>query len=137
MKNLSKNNNKGFRQRGFTLVEVLISFSIIAVLALGTAQLTLQSIVVKRRTDYNLRAAELVCAKLEHLKSLSFESGELDECLITERLQGGSNGEFYQREWKVQNMSPELKKIEIECYCESCPQKKTRLFLFYSRKLGF
>ena len=61
-------------QRGFTLVEVLVSFALVFILITGTAQLTIHSLLVKRRADGNLRTAELASSKLEYLKSLPYES---------------------------------------------------------------
>ncbi len=65
------------KKRGFTLVEVLVSFALVFILITGTAQLTIHSLLVKRRADCNLRTAELASSKLEYLKSLPYESDEL------------------------------------------------------------
>lgn len=124
-------------KQGFSLIELLISFSIIMFLILEMAQLTLYSFRVKRRSDYSLKSAELASSKLEYFKSLPFESPELNESFKTESLQGDATLEIYHREWGVQNVSLNMKRIEIECFCENCPQKKTQLVLILSKELGF
>jgi len=54
-------------KQGFTLLELLISFAIVAILLLGAAQLTLHSLYVKRTSDCSLESAELASDKLEYL----------------------------------------------------------------------
>lgn len=124
-------------QRGFSLVELLISSAIVLFLIVGTAQLALHSLVVKRRADCNLKTAELASSKLEYLKSLPYESDELKEGLQTETLRGEGPFDIFRREWKIQDISWNMKRVEIESFSESYPQKKTRMVLFLSRELGF
>ena len=124
-------------QHGFTLLELLISFAIVAILLLGAAQLTLQSMHVKRTSDCSLESAELASDKLEYLKSLPFDSSELLESSDSERIESQRRNDIFQREWTIFDMSSNMKKIEIECYSMSCVQKKTRLVLLYSKELGF
>lgn len=140
---MEKNVNKSFHKKsknhnhGFTLIELLISFSIIMLLILGGAQLILHSILVKRQSDYSVKSAELASSKLEYFKSLPFESEELNEGFKRESFKVDTSLGSYQREWRIQNISPDMKEIEMECFSENCPQKKIRLVLFLSRTLGF
>jgi len=127
-----KNNSKGF-----TLIEVLISFFIVMVLILGMAQLTIHSILVKQRSDYSVKSAELSSSKLEYFKSLPYESKELREGSEIEILEANNPKGSCRREWKIQDISPDIKKIEMECFFENCPEKKVRVVLFLSRYLGF
>jgi prepilin-type N-terminal cleavage/methylation domain-containing protein len=129
MKNKSK--------RGFTLLELLISFAIIAILLLGAAQLTLHSLHVKRTCDCSLESAELASDKLEYLKSLPFDSPELMENSNVERIESHRRNDVFQRKWTIFDVSSNMKKIEVECYSESCVHRKGRIVLFCSRELGF
>jgi prepilin-type N-terminal cleavage/methylation domain-containing protein len=129
---MEKNN-----QRGFTLLELLISFAIVAFLLLGAAQLTLYSVYAKRVSDCSLESAELASDKLENLKSLSFESQELEEDSYTERIESQKRNDVFLRKWIIFDYPGDLKKIEMECYSISCVHRKTRLVLLYSRELGF
>jgi prepilin-type N-terminal cleavage/methylation domain-containing protein len=125
------------RQRGFTLLELLISFTIVSILLLGAVQLTLHSMFVKRASDCSLESAELASDKLEYLKSLPFDSPELLESFNAERIESQRRADFFKRQWAISDVSSEMKKIEVECYSESCVKRKARIVLFYSRKLGF
>lgn len=124
-------------QDGFTLLELLISFSIVTILLLGAAQLTLYSLHVKKTSDCSLESAEWASDKLEYLKSLSFESEELEECSAAERIQSQRRKDDFQRAWVISDVSVNMKRIEVECYATSCLLRKTRLVLYYSKRLGF
>lgn len=125
------------KRKGFTLIEILISFTIVVILVMGAAQLTIHSLFVKRRSDMTVRSAELASSKLEYLKALPFESQELAEGFSVDQIQEEPGSENYQRKWQIHDISSHLKRIEIECSSESCPQKGVRVVLFYSRELGF
>lgn len=122
---------------GFTLLELLVSFVIIAVLLLGAAQLTLHSLMTKRISDCSMESAELASGKLEYLKSLLFESSELGGETILDRLEGRKVKAMFHQEWKIEDISVSLKKIEMVCYALSYPHKSTRMVLFCSGDLGF
>jgi prepilin-type N-terminal cleavage/methylation domain-containing protein len=130
--NMNKNN-----LRGFTLIELLISFAIVAILLLGAAQLVLHSLYVKRASDCGLESAILASDKLEYLKSLPFESPELEENSIVERIDSQRRNDVFQLEWEVIDISSNMKKIEVECFAESCVHKTARFVLIYSKDLGF
>jgi prepilin-type N-terminal cleavage/methylation domain-containing protein len=124
-------------QRGFTLVELLVSFALVFILITGTAQLTIHSLLVKRRADNNLRTAELASSKLEYLKSLPYESDELKEGFQVESVRGEGLLEIFWREWRIQDISSNMKKVEIEIFSKTYPQKKLRMALFISEHVGF
>ena len=125
------------RHAGFTLLELLVSFSIIVILLLGAAQLTLYSLHVKKTSDRSLESTEWALDKLEYLKSLPFESEELEECSVVEWIPSLRRRDTFQRRWVISDVSVNMKRIEVECYATDCIPKKTRLVLFYSRQLGF
>jgi len=131
----SKDDKNG--EQGFTLIELLVTFSIILFLVLGTIQIVLHSLYVKQSSDYSTCSADLAVSKMEYLKTLPFETGELDEGFGQESLQGESQKGVFVRKWNIRNISGDMKRIEMECFSEQCPRKKTRIVLFYSRILGF
>ncbi len=122
---------------GFTLVEFLVSFTLVMLLLTGMVQLTIHSLLVKRNADINLKTVELTSSLLEYFKSLPYESEELKEGFQSEIFQEKGSLEAYRQEWRVENISPNLKKIEVECYSEKHPLKKIRLVLYLSKELGF
>jgi len=124
-------------KRGFTLLELLISFAIVTILLLGAAQLTLYSLYVKRTSDCSLESAELASDKLKYLKSLPFESQELEESSNVERIRSQKRNDMFHREWTVFDVTSKMKKIEVACYSESCVHRIARIVLFYSKELGF
>lgn len=123
--------------KGFTLLELLIAFAVVVVLLLGAVQLTIYSLGKKRTSDFSVESAELASKKLESLKSHLFESEELTEESVVERLRSQRGNDMFRREWRIEDVSESIKKIEMECYAECCPHKKVRLVLFCSRELGF
>lgn len=122
---------------GFTLLELLISFAIVVILLVGAVQLILLSMNTKRTSDCSVESAEMASKKLEYLKSLMRESGELAEESMVERLKSQRGNEMFRREWRIEDIPGNIKKIEIECYAESYPHKIVRLVLLCSRELGF
>jgi Tfp pilus assembly protein PilV len=123
-------------EQGFTLLELLISFVLVILVITATAQLAIHSLLIQKRADCNLKAAELASSKLEYLKSRPYESDELKEAILTESIEEGSFN-TYQREWRIEDVASNMKKIEIICFAQSSPSKKIRLILFLSRELGF
>ncbi len=137
MKEVSLTDRCQAGSKGLTLIELLISFAIVVILVMGAAQMTIHSLLVKRRSDLSVASAEMASSKLEYLKGLPFESAELGVGFTIERLQDDRGNEYFQRRWQIHDVSPHLKRIEMECYAESCPKKGMRVVLFSSRELGF
>jgi len=124
-------------ERGFSLIEVLLSFALVTFLITGTAQLIIHSFLVKKKADNNFKMAELASSKLEYLKSRLYESDELKEGSRSESLEGENPRENFLREWKIEDISSKMKRIEIEVFAKNGPRKKTQLVLFLSQGLGF
>ena len=124
-------------KRGFTLVEFLVSFTLVTLLLTGTVQLTIHSLLVRRNAELNFKIAEHASVLCEHFKSLPYESEELKEGLIAETITEQDSSETFIRKWKIEEISPRLKKIELEVTSEKFSQKKIRLVLYVSRELGF
>ncbi len=125
------------KNHGFTLVEVLISASIVILLLMGLTQLIIHSLLVKRLSDYRINSAVLASSKLEYFKSLPFESDNLKEGCDEESVKEASLNIAYHREWEIQEISSSMKKIEMECFCEHNPKRKIRLILYICKELGF
>jgi prepilin-type N-terminal cleavage/methylation domain-containing protein len=122
---------------GFSMIELLIAMSITSVFILGTAQLTLHSIHLKRKSDCLVRAAELASTALEHLKSFPYDSMELEDDDHQEIIKDERSNHLFLRGWMIREASASLKKIEMDCYPENHPRKRIRVVLVLSRELGF
>ncbi len=123
--------------QGFSLIELLFSFSLIIFFILGTAQLLIHSLFITARTHSSLASTELVSEKLEHFKSLPFESNILKEGSYSQTLYQSYPGRVFILKWDIRDLSSELKQIEIEAYSKIHPEKKIRLVLYISQPLGF
>lgn len=125
------------REGGFSLVDVLVSFTVTAALVFGLAQLTLHAVHTKRQSDLRLRAAELASEKLEYLRSSFYEHRTLKEGSGQEEVRPDGRAEAFISRWDITVETPQLRKIEVECYARNLVQRKTRLVLFVHRGLGF
>ena len=129
--------NRQKKNQGLSLVELLVSFSLVTLLITGTLQLTVHSLLIHRNANLNLKTSELAASLLEYIKSLPFESEELKESHKSEVIREPGSLETFRRGWKIEDISANLKKVEVECLSESRPQRKTRLVLYLSKELGF
>jgi prepilin-type N-terminal cleavage/methylation domain-containing protein len=125
------------KRSGFSMIELLIAMSITSILILGTAQLTLHSIHLKRKSDCLVRAAELASTTLEHFKSLPYDSMALEDAEYDESIEDERSNHLFFRGWTIQRVSASLKRIEVDCFAKNYPRKKMRAALFISRELGF
>ncbi len=125
------------KKSGFSFIEILISFVIIFLLILGTAQLTLLSLLSKQSSEERLKISELLSSKLEYFKSSSFKGSALEEGNHEERIKDPSSELTYIWNWHYQTVSINLSCIEMGCYPENSPQREIRLLLYFSRSLGF
>jgi prepilin-type N-terminal cleavage/methylation domain-containing protein len=124
------------KRRGFSFVEVLLAMALISFLLAGTAELVIRSISLNKKAEVNLQLASLVSSKLEFLKSLPYESSELQAASYNEIL-GGRFPEVYLREWTIEDISSNMKRIGLAVYPENHPEKTLRISLFLSKELGF
>lgn len=118
-------------------MEFLVSLTLVTFLLTGTVQLTIYSLLVKRNAELNFKIAEHASSLFEHFKSLHYESEELKEGLVAETIKEEDSFETFIRKWKIEEISPHLKEIELEVTSEKYSQKKIRLVLYISRELGF
>ena len=125
------------KKSGFSMIELLITMSITSIFILGTAQLTLHSIHLKQKSDCLVRAAELASTALEHFKSLPHDSTELEDTDFDEILRDERSRHQFCRGWAIRKVSASLKRIEVDCYAQNHPRKRTRAALLLSKDLGF
>jgi len=123
-------------KRGFSLIEILISFALTVTLVFGMIQLTLHALFVKKRSERRLVSAELSAAKLEQLKSLPFDRLETHQD-FEEDVDIRNPREIFHREWRILPVEDGIKKIEINCYSLSHVPTRTKMVLYVSEELGF
>jgi len=125
------------KKNGFSLIELLISSSLILFLITGTAQLVGLSLVAKRNADFHFRAARLASSRLEHLKSLPHDSAELKAGVHEEDIVDPTSPESYRIDWRVEDADQNLKKVVLDFYSLNKPRRKAVFCLLLCRELEF
>jgi hypothetical protein len=122
---------------GFSLIELMISGTILIQMLLSTAQLLLLAQQMKNRYRDHLITIGMISDQIEYFRSLSFESPELapGEGLRI-RTDTDSGLDFIVR-WTVRFPSPSLKTLEMACYPKNQPRRRTTTTLYLSSDLGF
>ena len=132
-KTLGPSKNK----KGFTLIEFLMSLSIVTFLLLGTAQSIVFSLKADRRSSIKIWATELALAKIEELKSISFDNPKMNNGKYSDTVEVNHTKEVYQRKWTISDLSGIGKKIEIECRAINEDTILIKFVFFTSEELGF
>ncbi len=130
----SKNN---FSQDGFSLVELLVAFVVIMITLLTTAQLLILSQVIQNRYRDHIRALGAIADRLEHFRSLPFDSPELAAGQYGEVRGDAASGRSFTLNWTISVVSPRMKSVWIACARTGYPQRGTETTLFLSRDLEF
>jgi len=124
-------------KKGFSLIELLISSSLILFLVAGTAQLLGLSLTAKRNADFHFRAARLASSRLELFKSLSHDSPELEAGAHEEVIIDPSSPESLRIAWRVEYLDKNLKKVVLEFFSPNKPRRKAVFCLLLCRELEF
>ena len=119
------------KKQGFSLIELLVSSALIFFLLTGTAQLIILSCGAKKKAEFHLQA------KLEYLRSLAFESAELEEGRHEESVKDNNSEEIFSREWKVEDIAENMKKVALKIFSSTDPKKEATFLLLISRELEF
>ena len=124
-------------KKGFNLIELLISSSLILFLVAGTAQLLGLSLTAKRNADFHFRAARLASSRLEPFKSLSHDNPELEAGTHEEVIIDPSSPESLRIAWRVEDLDKNLKKVVLEFFSPNKPRRKAVFCLLLCRELEF
>ena len=125
------------KTKGFSLIELLISMALIFFLLTGMAQLIILSCAAKKKAEFHLTAASLACSKLEYLKSLPFESPELEQGRHEESVKDSLSAQVFSREWRVQDLAEDMKKIVLRISSPNNRKKEAAFVLLINRRLEF
>jgi len=125
------------KKQGFSLIELLVSSALIFFLLTATAQLIILSCAAKKKADFHLTAASYACSKLEYLKSLPFESPELEKGRHEESVKDNNSEEVFSREWKIEDIAENMKKVVVRIFSPNNPKKEATFLLLISRELEF
>ena len=124
-------------KKGFNLIELLISSTLILFLIAGAAQLLGLSLAAKKSADFHFRASRLASSRLETLKALSHDSDKLKAGAHEEWVDDPSSPETFRIVWRVEDVSESLKKVVLEFSAPNKPRKKAVFCLLLCRELEF
>jgi prepilin-type N-terminal cleavage/methylation domain-containing protein len=122
-------------RRGFTLIEILVSLTLIAILVTGAAELISLSLLLKRKADAHAGAARLIAEKLEGLRALPFDDDGLRAGANMETVAAAAGEGAFVREWVIDDLSAGTKRIGV--HVKSDGRTIARAVLIVSRDLGF
>ena len=125
------------RQRGFSLIELLISASLVLILIAGTAQLLIFSLTATRTADSHFTAVRRAASWLEELKSLPFDDGSLEAGSHEEEISDPASPEKFTILWRTEDIDESMKKIVLAIHPRGKPEKRTAFCLLLSRELEF
>ncbi|MCP2520050.1 prepilin-type N-terminal cleavage/methylation domain-containing protein [Candidatus Aminicenantes bacterium AC-335-K20] len=125
------------KEKGFSLIEVLISLFIFIFILISLLSLTTTCLFIKRNSEINFLSSKITAEKLEYLKSMPFENVALKPGIYREELVLKSHKKIYIRKWKISNLSSNLKRIEIQVWEKNHPERKVEFLLYISKDLGF
>ena len=125
------------KKSGFGLIETFISSSLLLFLIGGTAQLLTTSLAAKRSGDFCLATARCAVVKLEFLKSLGFDSAELQpgttECIINDP----ALLRDMEESCTVEDLDSAMKRVTLCISDKSSPRRKQAYCLLLCRDLEF
>jgi len=125
------------RERGFSLIEVLVSMTLALVLLIGTAELVSLSIWAKRKGDTTSGLTQSLTARLEGLKSLCFGSGGLLAGDYSETVSDGAGRGVFLHEWTVEDTGGRMTRVRIRVSPAGRPQSGASATLWISKDVGF
>jgi len=128
---------EGEKRNGFSLIEVLLTMAFVSILLSGMAELVLCSVRAKSTADGHFRRTGLIASKLENLKALPFESGELQAGAYQEESGSFPSGGAAIAEWRIEDLGFYSKRIELRITLRSRPERSLQTVLLISGFLGF
>jgi prepilin-type N-terminal cleavage/methylation domain-containing protein len=125
------------KERGFSLIEVLVSMTLALVLLVGTAELVTLSIWAKRKGDTTSGLTQSLIARLEGLKSLCFGSGGLLPGDYSETVRDGAGRGVFLHEWTAEDIGERMTRVRIRVSPAGRPQSGASAILWISKDVGF
>ena len=124
-------------RRGFGLIETLITLSLSVFFIAGTGQLLFQSLRLHQKCEAEAETVRVGSSSLEYLRSLPFDHEELQAGDHEDWLTEPGTAQRIRRRWRVADIAPEAKQVEIEVSLEGGRSRGLRLLLHISKDLGF
>jgi len=123
--------------RGFTLIEVLVTLSLVTLLVAGTGELISLSLLAKRKAEAHAGGIHHLTDKLEGLRSLPFDDPELRAGLYEKEIAALGPVPAFLVEWNIEDLSGGMKRIGICVSSRGRTRATAKAVLLVSEKLGF
>jgi len=124
-------------ERGFSLIEVLVSMALALLLLVGTAELVTLSIWAKRKGDTTAALAQGLSARVDGLRSLASSPGGLLLGNHSETVRDGAGRGLYLHEWTVEEAGPRMLRLRVRVSPAGRPGAAASIILYISKDLGF
>jgi prepilin-type N-terminal cleavage/methylation domain-containing protein len=125
------------RQRGFSLIEVLVAMALALLLVVGTAELLTCSLYAKRKGDLTAALTHALADRLECLRSLAFDDAALAPGEHEDILPASPGEGRVVEEWEVSDDGSGMKLVRLRTRFAARPGPGMSAVLFISRDLGF
>ena len=126
MKEISEVNGRHAVSGGFSLIEVMIAMALFSIGLLAVA--SMQGTNVRNNTTGNIttQASMLARARLEQLKSMDITALVPGDYADPTNIDADGNpGGIYQRQWRIQSMSPDLRSVEVTVGWDRLGQRRS------------
>lgn len=123
--------------RGFTLIEVLVTLSLVTFLIAGTGELISLSLLAKKKAEAHAGVIHHLTDKLESLRSLPFEDPELRAGQYEEEIAAQGADPAFLVEWNIEDLAGGMKRIGIFVSSRGRTPATAKAVLLVSEKLGF
>ena len=124
-------------ERGFTLIEVLVTLSLVTFLVAGTGELISLSLLAKRKAEAHAGVIHHLTDKLEGLRSLPFDHPELRAGRYEEEIAARGADPAFLLEWNIEDLSGGMKRIGVFVSSRGRTPATAKAVLLVSGKLGF
>lgn len=125
------------KQRGFGLIETLIALSLSVFFIAGTGQLLVHSLRLQQKSESGLSMARLAGTSLEVLRSMPFDHEALRAGDYDDWVADATSGRRFHRRWHIEDITPEIKQVDMEVSSDNSRFRSLHLLLRMSRGLGF
>lgn len=122
-----KSRQKRKEDRGFTLIEILVSLVLVSLALVLIAAIIHVSIDAHRKSCIRFHMLQTLESTKNDLISKSFDSDELRDGTYS-----GKDGEFL-LSWHIQGISPSLKKIRLKVSYEKDTVFNKRIYFYKSK----
>jgi Tfp pilus assembly protein PilV len=125
------------KRPGFGLIETLITLGLSVFFVTGTGQLLVQSLRLQQKSESDLSTARLASTSIERLRALPFENEALRAGDYEDSVTDVTSGRWFHRRWRVEDITPEVKQVDMEVSSDNSRFRSLHLLLRVSRSLGF